>query len=303
MPQSFTVDAPERLDAFLAARLREHSRTKIASWIADGRVLVDGKAESKAGFKLKAGVTVEVGDLPDAVLHDLTPADIPLDIRYEDEHLLVVNKPRGLAAHPAASLKEPSLVNALLARGQSLSTAGGDFRPGIVHRLDKDTTGLMVVAKSDRIHHALAKQFESKTAERRYVAVVSGDVNAERFVIDAPIARDLRNRLKMAVDPKGKPARTHILRVKRLDEGWLVAARLETGRTHQIRVHLSFAHYPVLGDVLYAPRNLHTVPLQLHAAYLALTHPATNSRLEVFAEPPTDFFGHESVGLELLQSF
>ncbi|MBX3119298.1 MAG: RluA family pseudouridine synthase [Fimbriimonadaceae bacterium] len=285
---------------FLKKQFSTHSRTKIAGAIDAGYVRVDGELQSKPSLKLKPGMVVEIEELPETSAPDLTPADIPIEVCYEDEHLLVVNKPRGLAAHPAASLKEPSLVNALLSCGQKLSTAGGEFRPGIVHRLDKDTTGLMVVAKNDRIHNALAKQFESKTAERRYVAVVDGNVAAERFLIDAPIARDQKNRLKMAVDPKGKPAKTHILRVARLDAGWLVAARLETGRTHQIRVHLTFAHHPVLGDTLYGQKHLNSVPLQLHAAYLALTHPVSKSRLEVYVDPPDDFLGCLSTSREVL---
>lgn len=300
MSKSFIVEEGERLDLFLKKQLRKHSRTKIAGAIDAGLVRVDGELQTKPSLKLKPGMTVEIDEVPRAAQPDLTPADIPIEVCYEDEYLLVVNKPRGLAAHPAASLKEPSLVNALLARGQSLSAVGGSFRPGIVHRLDKDTSGLMVVAKNDEVHHALAKQFESKTAERRYFAVVGGNVSAERFQIDAPIARDERNRLKMAVNPKGKTARTHILRVKRLEVGWLVAARLETGRTHQIRVHLTFAHHPVLGDTLYAPREFQNFPLQLHAAYLALTHPITKERLEVYAEPPDDFLGKDATDRKIL---
>lgn len=272
--------------------LPEHSRSKLVRLIDEGLVLVNGRPE-KSSFKLLEGTVVALDEPSETGAHDLTPADIPLDIVFEDAHLLVVNKPRGLAAHPAISLKEPSLVNALLARPGDLSTAGGDFRPGIVHRLDKDTTGLMVVAKTDAAHVSLAKQIEGKSAERRYFAVCAGDVAQERFRIDAPIARDRRNRLKMAVDPLGRPAVTHVLRVARLDPGWLLGIRLETGRTHQIRVHLSSLAMPVLGDAIYAPRAYQSGNLQLHAAYLAFDHPVTAERIECFAAPPEDFHGRD----------
>jgi len=160
------ADAPERLDKFLARMLPKHSRSKLVRLIDSGAVLVNGQPE-RTSFKLAAGTKVTLDEPDEAEAHDLTPAEIDIEVVFEDEHLLVVNKPRGLAAHPAASLKEPSLVNALLARAHELSSVGGDFRPGIVHRLDKETTGLMVVAKLDSAHVSLAKQIEQKTAERR----------------------------------------------------------------------------------------------------------------------------------------
>jgi 23S rRNA pseudouridine1911/1915/1917 synthase len=295
------VDQADRLDKFLARMLPEHSRSKLTKIIELGEVLVDGKPQ-KRSFQLEPGMQVTLEEPPDAEPHDLTPADIPLHIVYEDDIMLVVNKPRGLAAHPAASLKEPSLVNALLARGGELSQAGGDFRPGIVHRLDKDTTGLMVVAKTDSAHVSLAKQIEGKSAERRYFAVIAGHLDQEAFTISAPLGRDQRTRLKMAVDPRGKPAVTHVRLLKRLDQGSLIAARLETGRTHQIRVHLRSIGHPVLGDTIYAPREYQAWPLQLHAAYLALNHPDSGERLEFFAAPPTDFLAAEAATLEEVQS-
>lgn len=292
---SFDVTESGRLDAFLHERMPEHSRSKIAAWIAAGHCRVDGATVEKAGHKLKAGQRIAIDPLEESNPHDLTPAEIPLDIRYEDESLIIVNKPRGLAAHPAASLKEPSLVNALLARGGDLSTHGGAFRPGIVHRLDKDTTGLMVVAKTDAAHAALAKQFETKTAERRYVGVVAGSPDRDRFDIDAPVGRDKKNRQKMAVDVDGKAALTHCRVIARLPQGTLMAFRLSTGRTHQIRVHLRAIGHPILGDDTYAPRQYAEGPMQLHAAYLALDHPLSGKRIEVFAEPPGDFVGREAV--------
>lgn len=293
------VDEAQRLDRFLAIRLPEYSRTKLAVLIQSGAVRVDG-LERKPGFQLVPGMAIELEPPRPSPPHDLTPADIPLNVPYEDDDLLVVDKPRGLATHPAASLKEPSLVNALLARNHSLSGIGGDFRPGIVHRLDKDTTGLLIVAKNDAAHRALARQIERKETERRYVAVVAGRVELDRMIIRAPIAREKKNRLRMAVAPDGKPATTHVHRLRLLAEGSLLSLRLETGRTHQIRVHLSSVGHPVLGDRLYAPRSLAERPLQLHAVLLSFAHPRTGARIEVFAPPPKDFLAWDQVTQDVL---
>lgn len=299
----FTAESRERLDRFLARMLPDHSRTKLAKLIEGGEVTVNGALQTKPSFPLETGMQVALDEPDESAAHDLTPADIPLEIVYEDEVLLVVNKPRGLAAHPAASLKEPSLVNALLGRNTELSTAGGDFRPGIVHRLDKETTGLMVVAKNDQSHVALAKQMETKTAERRYLAVVAGAVESERFTINAPMARSKTNRMQMAVDPHGKPAITHIKRLGMVDAGSVVACRLETGRTHQIRVHLRAIGHPVLGDALYAPKEYATGLMQLHAGYLAFDHPTTGARMAMVAAPDTEFLGNPVASVNDLDPF
>ncbi|AIE87068.1 RluA family pseudouridine synthase [Fimbriimonas ginsengisoli] len=296
------ADRPERLDKFLARVLPEHSRTKLARLIEEGEVMVDGNVQ-KPKFPLEPGMEVVLDEPEGTPAHNLAPADIPLEIVFEDDDLLVVNKPRGLAAHPATSLKEPSLVNALLGRNTVLSTAGGDFRPGIVHRLDKETTGLMVVAKNDQAHVSLARQMEAKTAERRYFAVVGGNVEQERFTVSAPIARSKHNRLLMAVDPHGKPAVTHVKRIARMETGTLVACRLETGRTHQIRVHLRAIGLPVLGDTIYAPREYASGPLQLHAGFLAFDHPRTDERVSFYAAPDSEFLGHELVSRAALEEF
>jgi 23S rRNA pseudouridine1911/1915/1917 synthase len=248
---------------------------------------VNGKA-AKRSLLLASNDLVEVAAIPvESPPHNLEPADIPLEILYEEEDLLVVNKPRGLATHPARSLKEPSLVNALLAR-HSLSTGSADYRPGIVHRLDKDTTGLLVIAKTDAAHRKLAEQIAAKKAERRYVAVVYGELDQPAFRIEAPIARDKTNRLRMASDPKGKPAITHVKQLGRVDVGTVVLVILETGRTHQIRVHLQSIGHPVVGDRLYS-KHKKDLPLQLHAVFLSFNHPVTGKRMEFYVAPPEDF--------------
>lgn len=288
----FIVEESNRLDKFLAAALPNFSRSRLVKIIDAGGVNVDGTPQ-RSSFSVVPGMVVSLDEVEPIAAHDLTPAAIPLDIRFEDADLLIVNKPRGLAAHPAASLREPSLVNALLHHGRELSGVAGDYRPGIVHRLDKDTTGLMVVAKNDAAHVNLAKQIEDKTAERRYFAVTAGRHDQRQFVIDAPIGRDKHNRQRMAVDMGGKRAVTFVREVTRLDQGTLYALRLGTGRTHQIRVHLQTLGLPVLGDKLYAPKEFQDVPLQLHAAYLQVDHPVTGDRMSFFAPPPDDFLGRE----------
>ncbi len=286
----FVADKAERLDKFLVRMMPTFSRTKLAASVTAGGVLVDGRAQ-RPSFMLSPGSVVDVEAEPETPPHDLTPSDMEIQVLYEDDDLLVVNKPRGLAVHPAETLKEPSLVNVLLGRSHGLSSAAGSFRPGIVHRLDKETTGAIVVAKNDVAHLHLAKQIEGKSAERRYVVVVAGDLMQERFTVDAPIGRDPRHRVKMAVAAGGRRAVTHFRKLRRLDAGTLAAARLETGRTHQIRVHALAVGHPVLGDRLYAPKEWQDGPMQLHAAFMAFEHPISGERIEVFAPPPADFLG------------
>ncbi len=295
-----TVERGERLDKFLASAIADASRTRLVREIEAGRVSVNGEAQ-RASFRLSAGDVVELPELEATPAHDLTPADIPLDIVYEDESLLVVNKPRSMATHPSPGLKEPTLVNALLARRHPLSHEAGAFRPGIVHRLDKDTTGLLMVAKSDQVHRILAAEIADKRAERRYVACVVGDVERERFTVDAPIAVDPKNRIRMAVHQNGKQAITHVKRLRRIDAGTLIGARLETGRTHQIRVHLSAVGHPVLGDPFYAPEAYRKLPLQLHSAFLQFTHPVTGERLQFFQKPPSDFIAADLIASQMLE--
>lgn len=294
----FEADAEERLDRFLARVMPQHSRTRLKKVVEEGGVLVDGVVRLPA-HKLAPGMVVEIGEVPPTPPHDAEPFAMELQVLHEDDWLLVINKPRGLAVHPTRTQKAPTLVNALLARPHSLSTAGGGYRPGIVHRLDKETTGLIVVAKTDGAHVLLAKQFADKSAERRYVAVVKGCPTEERFTVNAPIGRDPHSPIKMAILAEGKDAVTHVRRLRRLDEGALVACRLETGRTHQIRVHLAAAGHPVLGDHLYAPREYRNGSMQLHAALLRFSHPATGETLSFFTPAPADFLAPDFAEADL----
>jgi 23S rRNA pseudouridine1911/1915/1917 synthase len=287
-----TAEGKERLDRFVARKMPEHSRTRVVQAIREGQVSVEGEVVTKPSHELRPGQQVDVQSIPESEPHNLEPAEIPLDVRYEDEHLLVVNKPRGMASHPAPGLGPSTLVNALLARSHSLSTHAGDWRPGIVHRLDKETTGLMIVAKNDRAHRALAEQIKSKHAERVYVAVVFGQPEHAQFTINKPIGRNPGVPSLMTVKQGGREAITHVRvipsKLEPLNQS-LVCCRLETGRTHQIRVHLSSMGHPVKGDKQYAKKPWNEGPMQLHAALLAFDHPATGERVAVYAEPPDDF--------------
>lgn len=300
MSMRLTADENERLDRFVARLMPEHSRSKLTKLIDSGDVRVDG-VERKASFALRPGMEVEVIGTPETAIHDLTPADIALDVRWQDEHLLVVNKPRGMASHPAPGNRKPTLVNALLSRSHALSAEGGEFRPGIVHRLDKDTTGLMVVAKSDSVHRHLQDQIKAKTAERRYVALVWGHFEQNRFTVDAAIARNPFNRLQMKVDPKGKPAVTHFKVLAPREGMTVIGVRLETGRTHQIRVHASWLAHPVKGDDLYSTGAWREGALQLHAAFLSFDHPVSGERIVVWAEPPHDFIAADQIAREEIE--
>lgn len=288
MNLTFEVDQPDRLDRFLVRVAPAASRSQWVRQIQDGKVWVDGEVR-RHGFPLKPGMVVTAEPPSDAGAAHLTPVEVPLSILYEDDDVLVVNKPRGLVTHPAPSVKGPTLVNALVHRGQGLSTGSAAYRPGIVHRLDKDTTGLLAVAKNESSHRHLAGQIASRIMDRRYLAVVNGDLEEGEHRIDAPLARDRKDRRKIAVNPEGRSATTLIRKVERLDFGTLIVAKLLTGRTHQIRVHLAGVGMPVVGDPLYNSRKNSGLALQLHAGMLAFDHPRTGARIRVVAPPPSNF--------------
>ncbi|MBI1756706.1 MAG: RluA family pseudouridine synthase [Fimbriimonas ginsengisoli] len=291
----------DRLDRLLVTELPAFSRTRLAALISEGKVLVDGQPR-KPSFHVEAGMRVCLDAPEPRAAHDLTPSDIPLDVVYEDEAILVVNKPRGLASHPARSLREPTLVNALLARPHDLSEVGPPFRPGIVHRLDKETTGLLLVAKTDFAHLALARQIEARSVSRIYVALARGRVEQDSFRIEAAVARDRRDRRKMAIDAGGRSAVTHGRVLNRDEMATLLALKLETGRTHQIRVHLASIGHPVVGDSIYGSKGREELPLQLHATLLAFDHPVTGERVELYAAPPLDFARRDAVSRTELEA-
>lgn len=299
----FTAAAAGRLDRALTEAFPDESRTRLTDLIDQGKVWVDGVPATKNGQKLRGGEVVTLLWQFAEREMNLAPADIPLRVAYEDEVLIVVDKPRGLSTHPAPSQKDPTLVNALLGRGHELSQEAGSFRPGIVHRLDKETTGLLLVAKNDRVHRHLSQQIKAKTAIRRYWAVTAREPEQIKFTIDAPLARDPRHPLRIAVRPDGKDARTHARLCARVEAGALLGIQLETGRTHQIRVHLSSVGLPVRGDVLYAPREFCDVPLQLHAGFLEFEHPVRQERVSCYMEPPADFVAGEVADPEFLKSW
>ncbi len=283
-------EAGERLDLFIARRLGT-SRTQAATLVANELVTVEGRRE-KASWRLRTAERVAV-HVPPPAGREVVGEDIPLAIVYEDDEVLVVDKPAGMVVHPAPGNWTGTLVNALVGRGQSLADGGGEERPGLVHRIDKDTSGLLVVAKTERAHRVLSAALAARQVVRRYAAACWGHVTTERFTVDKPLARDPRNRQRMAVVTSGKAARTDFVRLARGDVGDLLRARLHTGRTHQIRVHLASTGHPVLGDDVYGGgggRRLVALPPQrhfLHAAELRFRHPADGREL-LFRSPLPD---------------
>ncbi len=284
-------DGGARLDIYVAKSL-DLSRTQSATLIANGHVIVNERRE-RASYRVEPGDRIVV-EVPPPPKRAVAAESIPLDVLFEDEELLVVNKAAGMVVHPAPGNWSGTLVNALKGRGGELSAEGGEDREGIVHRLDKDTSGLLLVAKSDRAHRALGAAMQARQIVRRYAALCWGHVDGDRVSVDKPIGRDPRDRTRMAVVNTGRIARTDFTRLARFDSVDLLRANLHTGRTHQIRVHLASIGHPVVGDDTYGGgggRRLVALPTRrhfLHAAWLRFRHPVTDAEIDLRAPLPAD---------------
>jgi 23S rRNA pseudouridine1911/1915/1917 synthase len=289
--QLYTADAGHegmRCDAFLA-EVSPHSRARIAGLIKLGHVTLNGDAV-QARDRVREGMTFALV-LPEAKKTDMKPQDLPIDIVYEDNVLAVINKPRGLVVHPGAGIDSGTLVHALLFHMDDLSTISGEIRPGIVHRLDKDTTGLLLIAKSDEAHRSLSAQIQSRKVKREYAALVYGNIAEDEGIVDAPIGRHRRDRKRMAVVRDGREARTHFRVLCRYGDTTLVHLTLDTGRTHQIRVHMAHISHPVVFDPVYGIKKERDGKKGqlLHAFRLSFFHPVTGERLVFCAPLPQDF--------------
>ncbi|ACK95893.1 RluA family pseudouridine synthase [Bacillus thuringiensis] len=278
----------ERIDKFVAGINNEWSRSQVQQWIKDDVVTVNGKAV-KVNYKVKEEDEITV-TIPDPEALDIQPEDMNLEIYYEDADVLVVNKPRGMVVHPAPGHTSGTLVNGLMHHCTDLSGINGVMRPGIVHRIDKDTSGLLMVAKNDMAHESLVNQLVAKTVTRRYKAIVHGVIPHDKGTIDAPIGRDKKERQSMTVDENGKNAVTHFQVLERFKDFTLVECRLETGRTHQIRVHMKYIGYPLAGDPKYGPKKTLDMNGQaLHAGILGFDHPRTGEYIQFEAPIPEVF--------------
>ena len=287
-----TVDlAGERLD-LAVARLTGLSRTQAATLIATGRVSVNDRAE-RASYRCEATDTIDL-TIPVPPGREVVPEQIPVRIAYEDDDLVVVDKPAGMVVHPAPGNWTGTLVNALMGRGQALAAGGGPERAGLVHRLDKETSGLLLVAKTDRAHRVLSAELAARRITRRYAALCWGHLDADSVTVDKPLGRDPNDRVRVAIRPDGRQARTDFVRLARLESGDLLRAHLHTGRTHQIRVHLASIGHPVVGDDTYGGgggRRLVGLPPKrhfLHAAWLVFTHPVSGVRMDLRSPLPDD---------------
>lgn len=279
-----------RIDAYLSANT-EISRSRAAALIQDGFVRDEKKPLTKPSVKVEAGQHI-VLTIPQIKDVEIVPQNIPLDILYQDADIVIVNKPCSLVVHPAAGNEDGTLVNALMYHVRDLSGIGGEMRPGIVHRLDKDTSGLILVAKNDKAHAALSEQFKERSMEKHYRAVAFGSFKEETGLIDSPIARHPVDRKRMAIVQGGKPSQTEWKVLEHLKGATYLDVHLLTGRTHQIRVHMHSIGHPLLGDVIYAPNLKHPVHiprLMLHAYSLSFTHPTTQERMTVCAPLPEVF--------------
>ena len=293
-PEIFIVPedlSGERFDAVIADLSEGHSRSYLKTLIKDGSVLLNGKT-AKPSAKVEEGDQISLV-IPGSLIPDIEPEDIPLDILYEDDDILVVNKPKGMVVHPAPGHYTGTLVNAVMYHcGKSLSGINGILRPGIVHRIDRDTTGSVIVCKNDAAHISIAAQLQEHSIVRRYYAILYDNIVEDAFTVDRPIGRDPRDRKKMAVRPDGKRAVTHCSVLRRFGAYTYVECRLETGRTHQIRVHMAHIHHPLLGDEVYAGSRKSRFKTQgqcLHAGVLGFVHPRTGEYIETSAPLPAYF--------------
>ncbi|MGD7021029.1 RluA family pseudouridine synthase [Rossellomorea vietnamensis] len=277
-----------RLDKMLTQLEEEWSRSQVQQWIKEGNVKVNG-AEAKTNYKCAVDDKINIS-IPEPEELDVVAEELDLDIRYEDSDVIVVNKPRGMVVHPAPGHPSGTLVNGLMAHCKDLSGINSVLRPGIVHRIDKDTSGLLMIAKNDLAHEKLVEQLVNKTVTRKYKAIVHGIIPHEQGTIDAPIGRDPKDRQRMAVVDSGRDAVTHFNVLEKFGAFTYVECKLETGRTHQIRVHMKYIGYPLAGDPKYGPRKTLDLDGQaLHAAVLGFEHPRTGEYLEFEAEPPEVF--------------
>ena len=281
-------DVDVRLDKLLTTLNETYSRQQIQSWIKERLVTVNDQYV-KSNYKCKLGDTIK-WEIPEKEELEIRAENIPLNILYEDEHIIVVNKPKGMLVHPTQTETSGTLVNALMYHCKQLTNIKGEARPGIVHRLDKDTSGLLVAAKDNVSHEKLKKQFQEQTVERIYEAIVFGAMSHSSGIIKAPIGRNPKNRLQMAVVADGKYAETHFRVLERFKQYTHVQCELKTGRTHQIRVHLKYINHPIVGDELYVRKKTDLIDGQaLFAKQLSFVHPHTNKRMTFTVERPDDF--------------
>lgn len=286
---NFTIDdqAKGRLDKVVTEHVADLTRSQVQGLIKKGQILVN-EAPTTNRYQVKPADQVVI-KLPDPVAIDVQPEKMDLDIVYEDDDVIVVNKPQGMVVHPAPGHDHGTLVNGLLAH-TPLATINGELRPGIVHRIDKDTSGLLMVAKNDQALVSLSKQLKDKTNQRKYWAIVHGNIKEDTGTINAPIGRSKKDRKKMAIIEDGRPAVTHFKVLERFGEYTLIECQLETGRTHQIRVHLKYIGHPVAGDPLYGPRKtLKGNDQFLHAKLLGFKHPRTGKEMVFEVDPPAIF--------------
>lgn len=286
-------DVSKRLDVYLSEQLKDITRSYIKTLIDDTKVLVNGKTV-KSGYKLKNGDSIDI-EIVEKEADNIVAEDIPLNIIYEDEDIIIVNKEKGMVVHPANGNYTGTMVNSLMnSHKDKLSSINGIIRPGIVHRIDKDTSGILVVAKNDNAHKKLSNQFKVHSIKRKYIALVKGIIKEDYITIDEPIGRSIRDRKKMAVTEKNsRNAITHISVLRRFYSSnvTLVEAELETGRTHQIRVHMAYKHHPLIGDEVYGKKDpkFKVEGQMLHAKYLGFIHPTTNEFVEFDSDLPTYF--------------